>query len=82
MLRVWVAGEESAGASDGESFVIEQAFNFENRFDVFAAVEAVAAGAFHRLQCRKFRFPVAQHERLGRSKAADFADAEKRLVRE
>src|ERR1700735_1003572 len=82
MLGVGVAGKKPSGAGDGKSFVIEQAFNFENGFDVFAAVEAMAAGAFHRLQRGKFRFPVAKDESLGRGEAADFADTEKCIFRE
>jgi hypothetical protein len=82
MLGVGVARKKSTGSGDGKSFVIEQAFNFENGFDVFAAIEAMAAGTLHRLQRGKFRLPVAKDESLGRGEAADFADAEKCLVRE
>jgi hypothetical protein len=70
-----------AGASDGEAFLVEQAFDFENGFDVVATVEAVAAGTFHRLQRREFGFPVAQDEGLRSRQAAHFANAEKALLR-
>ena len=70
-----------AGACDREAFFVEQAFDFENGFDVVAAVEAVAAGAFHRLQRWEFGFPVTQDEGLRSRQAAHFANAEKALLR-
>lgn len=82
MLDVGVAGKETPGPGDGKAFVIEQALDFKYGFDVFAAVQAMAAGALHRLQRGKFGFPVAQDEGLGRGEPADFADAEKRFFRE
>ena len=69
-----------ARAGDGESFLVQQALDFENGLDVFAAVEAMAVGALHRLQHGKFGFPVAQDEGLGGRQAADFADAEEALL--
>jgi hypothetical protein len=82
ILDVRVSCQESARASDGKTFVVEQALNLKNRFDVFTAVQPMPTGTFHRLQCGKFRLPVAQHKRLRRSKPAQFADAEKSFVRE
>jgi hypothetical protein len=67
--------EMFARAGDGEALFIEQALDFENGFDVFAAIEAMAAGTLHRLQHGKFGFPIAQDEGLGGRQAADFADA-------
>ena len=67
--------EMFARAGDRKTFVVEQALDFENGFDVFAAIEAMAAGAFHRLEHGKFGFPIAQDEGLGGGQAADFADA-------
>ena|ERR1700723_11301 len=82
MLDVGVPRKKSAGAGDGEALVVKQALNFEDGFDVFTAVEAVAAGALHWLQCGKFGFPVAQDEGLSRGETANFADAKKRFFRE
>src|ERR1700751_5414111 len=69
-----------AGTGDGETFFVEQAFDFKNGFDVVAAVEAMSAGTFHRLQRREFRLPVAQDEGLRGRQTAHFADAEKALL--
>ena len=55
-------GQMFAGANDGEAFVVEETLDFEDRFDVFAAVEAMAAGTFYRLKRGELRFPVAQDE--------------------
>jgi hypothetical protein len=55
-----------AGADDGETFVVKKTLDFENGFDVLAAIEAMAAGAFYRLERGKFCFPVAQDESFGR----------------
>src|ERR1700722_206007 len=82
ILNLRVARKEPAGACDGEALVVKQALNFEDGFDVFTAIEAMAAGALHRLQRGKFGFPVAQDEGLGRGEATDFADAKKRFFRE
>jgi hypothetical protein len=89
VLAVWlrcafnlgVTSEEPARSGDSEALIVEKALDFKDRFDVFAAIEPVTAWAFYRLQRRKFGFPVAQNKGLGRGKAADFADAEKSLVR-
>ena len=67
--------EMFARAGDRKTLVVEQALDFENGFDVFAAIEAMAARALHRLQHGKFGFPIAQDEGLGSRQAADFADA-------
>ena len=67
--------EMLARAGDRKSLVVEQALDLENGLDVFAAIEAMAARAFHRLQHGKFGLPIAQHEGLGGGQAADFADA-------
>src|SRR5580704_2874774 len=68
--------EVFARSGDRKTFVVEQALDFENGFDVFAAVEAMAAGTLHGLQHGKLGFPIAQDEGLGGGQAADFADAE------
>src|SRR5580704_4735495 len=70
-----------AGAGDRETLFIEQALDFKNGFDVVAAVEAMAARTFYRLQSWEFRFPVAQDESFCRRQAAHFADAKKALLR-
>jgi hypothetical protein len=74
-------GEVFAGAGDCETFFVEQAFDFENGFDVVAAVEAVAAGTFYGLKRWEFGFPVAQDEGFRSRQAAHFTDAEKTLLR-
>ena len=89
MLAVWlrcafgvgVTCEEPARSGDSKALIVEQAFDFEYSFDVFAAIKPVTAWAFYRLQRGKFGLPVAQNEGLGCGEAADFADAEKSLVR-
>ena len=68
--------EMFARAGDGETLFIEQALDLENGFDIFATIEAMAAGTFHRLQHGKFGFPIAQDEGLGGRQAADFTDTE------
>src|SRR5579864_1858165 len=74
-------GQMAARSGDCEAFVVEQALDFEDGFDVFAAVHAVAAGALHGLQRGEFGLPVTQDERFGGGQSADFADAEKAFVR-
>jgi len=66
IFYIRVACQESARAGNGETFVVEEPLDFKNSFDVFAAVEAMAAGTFHRLERGKFRSPVAQDECLCR----------------
>src|SRR5579875_1041404 len=68
-----------AGPRNGESFLVEEALDFENGLDVLAAVQALARGALHRLKRGKFGFPEAQNESLGARQAAHFADAEQTL---
>ena len=69
------------GSRDGKTLLIEEALDFENGLDIFAAVEAMSAGALHRLQRGEFAFPEAQDESLGFRQTADFADAEQALFR-
>jgi hypothetical protein len=76
-----LADEMFARAGDGKTLFIEQALDFENGLNVFAAVEPMAAGTFYGLQRGEFGFPVAQDESLGGGEAADFANAEKALLR-
>jgi hypothetical protein len=65
---------------DGEALLIKKAFDFKYGFDVLPAVHAMAARAFYRLQRRKFRLPIAQHEGFRARQTADFADAEQTLL--
>ncbi len=74
-------GQMLSSAGDRETFFVEKALDFENGFDVVAAVEAMAAGAFYGLQRREFGLPVTQDEGFRRRQAAHFADAEKALLR-
>src|SRR5260370_39618260 len=67
--------QKPARARDGESFVVEQPLDTEDHVHVFLAIEAMAAGAFDRLEHGEFGFPVAQNERLQIREAAEFADA-------
>jgi hypothetical protein len=76
LRRGCVAAEMFAGTDDGEAFVVEQALDFVDGLDVFAAIEAVAAGALDGLQHRKFGLPVAEDECLGVGDAAHFANTE------
>src|SRR6267378_3877822 len=61
--------------SDGEAFVVEQPLDAEDHVHVILAVEAMAAGAFDRLEHGKLGFPVAQNERFEVRETADFANA-------
>ena len=70
-----------AGTGDREAFFVEQALDFEDGFDVLAAVEALAAGALDGLERGEFGFPEAQDKSLGGREAADFPDAEKSFLR-
>src|SRR5580704_2222137 len=74
-------GKMLAGACDRKTFFVEQAFDLEYRLDVFATVEAMTARAFHRLESREFRFPIAKDESFRGRQSAHFADAEKTLLR-
>src|SRR5439155_1964824 len=64
-----------AGARDGEPFVVEEPLDAEDHVHVFLAIEAKAAGAFHRLEHGEFGFPVAQDERFQIRQAAHVSDA-------
>ena len=66
----------AAGAGNREAVFVEQTLDFENRVDVFTAVEAVAGGGLYGLERGDFLLPVAQDEGLRPGEAADFADAE------
>ena len=79
-MRANFAGQMLARARNGEALFIEQALDFENRLDILAAIEAVAAGALDRLERGEFCLPESQHEGLGGRQAADFADAEQTLL--
>ena len=81
VFDVGVARQKSARAGDSEAFVVEQALNLENSFDVLAAIQAMATGAFHRLQRGEFGLPVTKNEGLGCCEPAHFTDAEKSLFR-
>ncbi len=70
----------AARSRDGETLVVEQPLDLQNPLHIFAAIEAVSLGTFHRLQHGKFGFPIAQHKWLGVGQAADFADAEEDLL--
>src|SRR3984885_14676498 len=70
-----------AGARDRETFLVEEALDFEDGFDVVAPIKAMAARTFYGLQHRKLGLPVAQYEGFRRRQAAYFADAEKALLR-
>src|ERR1700726_4327601 len=80
-IRSGLIGQMFASSDDGETFVVEEALNFENCFNVLAAIQAMPTRAFHGLERRKFRLPVAQDKRFCGSQAADFAYAEQTLVR-
>ena len=55
-----LVSEMFARADDSEAFVVEQALDFKNSFDVLATIETMAAGAFYRLKRGEFGFPIAQ----------------------
>ena len=80
--RALVSGKMLAGTGDCKTLFVEQALDFENSFDIFAAVEAMPAGTFYRLKSGEFRFPVTQDESFRGREAADFTNAEKALLRD
>src|SRR5580700_8223860 len=43
-------GEMFAGTDDGETLFVEKPLDFENGFDVLAAIKAMSTGAFHGLK--------------------------------
>ncbi len=47
-----------------ETFVVQQALDCKYGVDIFAAIQPVPLGAFHRLKHRKLRLPIAQHKGL------------------
>ena len=77
-----LVGEMLARAGDCKPLFIEQTLDFEDGLDIFAAIKPMAAGTLYGLQRGEFGFPEAQDESLGGGEAADFADAEKALLRD
>ena len=75
-------GKVLSRARDRETLFVKEPLDLEDGLDVLAAVEAVPARAFHRLECGEFRLPVAQNECLGGRQAAHFPDTEKALFRD
>jgi len=70
-----------ARSGNREAFFVQEALDLQNGFNVFPAIEAMAARAFDRLQGWKLGFPETEHERLGFGEAAYLTDAEKTLLR-
>jgi len=75
-------GKVLARARDREALFIQQALDFEDGFDILAAIKTVAARAFYGLKRGEFGLPVAQDEGFRRGEAAHFSDAEKALFRD
>src|ERR1700684_3880570 len=69
-----------AGARDGKTFIIKQALNLENGFDILATIQTMTARALHGLKSRKICLPIEQNKGFCGGKAADFSDAEQTLV--
>jgi hypothetical protein len=72
--------ELGASAGDGETFVVKQLLNADHIFHVRATVGALAGVALGRLELGKLGFPEAQNVRGEPAEAADFANAEVKLV--
>src|SRR5579859_747094 len=70
-----IFAEMAASSGDGETFVVEQALNFEHQVDIFLAIHAMSGRTLDRLEHGEFAFPIAQDEGLEFGEAADFADA-------
>ena len=62
-------------AGNRESLFVKEALDFEDGLDILAAVEAVAARAFHRLERGEFGLPIAQDKSLRGRQAAHLPDA-------
>ena len=72
--RLVLVAEQFLDAADGIAFLVEQAVDAPRELDVGRPVIAAVAGALHRPQLRKARFPIAQ-DMLGDAELArQFAD--------
>jgi len=74
-LRI-IAREAISGAANGKSLLIQQAADLPNDQHVLSLVIAAIAAPLHRLELRKFLFPITQHMRLDAAQIAHFADRE------
>src|SRR5215469_17045275 len=73
-------GELVACPANGEALIVEQASDLADDDHVLALVIAAVAAALHRLQLRKFLFPVAQHVRLDTAQLTYLSDGEVALA--
>lgn len=72
--------ERLAGAGDGESLLVQEALDLEDKFDVAAAVKALAGAALVGLELGELGFPEAEDVGLDGANAGDVADFEVEAV--
>ena len=72
--------ESLAGAGDGSSLAVDQALDFQNQFNVAAAVEALAGSALGGLELGELRLPEAQDVGLEVDDAGYIANLEVEAV--
>ena len=77
----FVTGEFLAGATDGESFLVQQTFDLPDHHHIVPLVVPAIASALDGFELRKLLLPVSQHVRLYFTQIADFADREVTLSR-
>jgi hypothetical protein len=75
-------GERLTGSGDGVSLGVDEAFDFEEHFNVTAAVKTLAGSALVGLQLGKLRFPKAEDVSLEVKDARDIANFEVKAVRD
>lgn len=69
-----------SGSLDRETLFVEEPFDFQDQFDIFAAVLPLIGSGFLRTQAAKLRFPIAQDIGFDAGKAGHFPDFEIELV--
>lgn len=72
--------EMFAGAFDGEALLVEEAFDFEDEFDVFAAVLALVGAGFFGAEAVELGFPIAEDVGFNAGEAGDLAYFEIELI--
>lgn len=66
--------EKFAGTLDRVALLVQQSFDFEHQFHIFASVESMAGAGLLRTKAGKLGLPKAKNVRLDSRKARYFAD--------
>jgi hypothetical protein len=74
--------EEGPGAFDGEALFVEEVLDFEDEFNVLAAVEALVGTGFFGVKGGEFGLPEAEDVLFDAGETADIADAEVEAIRD